>query len=126
MIRQFILDQLAKCSFATPVSFDEATNTFVIPRYSKPVFAVGSCYLIEIPPHLLSLDALIAANWNAGRVPPMPHLKAFVSKTMGKMIYVDSVAYNIETNTDLMETWSGWLPCEEIKQLAVLNGGTDV
>ena len=119
MIRQFILDQLASCVFATPISFDEKTNTFVIPRYSKPTYAIGKCYLIEIPRHLLSPDALIAANWNAGRVPPAPYLKIYVSKTMGKMIYVDGITYNIESNTDLPDTWSGWLPCEEIKQLAV-------
>lgn len=119
MIRQFVLDQLARCTFATPISFDEKTNTFVIPKYSKPVFSIGKCYLIEIPNHLLSQDALLASNWNNGRVPPAAYLKAFVSKTMGKMIYVDSVVYNIELNKDTTDLWSGWLPCEEIKQLAV-------
>lgn len=118
MIRQYILDQLAKCSFATPVSFDEATNTFIIPKYTKPVFQVEHSYLIEIPDHLRSPNTLIAANWNSGRFPPAPYLNIYVSKTMGKMIYVDSVVYNIQEQRNLTETWSGWLPCEEIKQLA--------
>ena len=120
MIRQFVLDQLAKCSFATPISFDEATNTFIIPRYSKPTYAIGKCYLVEIPDYLLSTETVVAANWNSGRAPIAKYLKVYVSKTMGKMIYVDSVAYNIEQNIDLADTWSGWLPCEEIKQLAAL------
>jgi hypothetical protein len=35
----------------------------------------------------------------------------------GKMIYVDSLVFNMLTKTDTSTTWAGWLPVDQIKQL---------
>jgi hypothetical protein len=48
------------------------------------------------------------------------YLKIFVSKTMGKMIFVDSLSYDIINKQDLTEMWSGWLNVDEIKYIAAL------
>ena len=37
---------------------------------------------------------------------------------VGKMIYVDSLVFNIDTKSDTNITWSGWLPTEQITQIA--------
>jgi hypothetical protein len=37
------------------------------------------------------------------------------------MAYVDSIGYDINTKQDINILWSGWLPREEISQLATLQ-----
>ena len=37
---------------------------------------------------------------------------------VGKMIYVDSLVFNIDTKSDTNIIWSGWLPTEQITQIA--------
>ena len=121
MIRDYIRDQLANCVFASPNSYDEKTHTFIIPRYSKPQYLEGKCYIVKLQIQLLDSNSIIASNWNAGSIPPGQFLKIYISKTMGKMIYVDSTLYNIESQQDLNVFWSGWLPIEELEQIAQLN-----
>lgn len=118
MLRNYIKEQLEKCAFADLSDFDPVTNTFRIKKYSKPVYNLHKCYLVSLLPHLLSPSAVIATNWNAGAVPPHQFLKIYVSRILGKMIYVDSIAYDIDSQTDLGQIWSGWLPIEEITQIA--------
>lgn len=62
----------------------------------------------------------MAINWNKGSAPKTPFLKIFVSKTMGKMIFVDSLSYDVENKKDLNDMWSGWLPIEELTFIAAL------
>ena len=39
---------------------------------------------------------------------------------VGKMIYVDSLGFDLEGNKDIANMWSGYLPTEEITQVAAL------
>ena len=121
MVRQYIVDQLARCAFANPSSYDKKTNTFIIPKYTKAKFDLGKSYIIQIPEILMQPDAVLTTNWNQGKIPPNNYLKIYVSKTLGKMIYVDAVAFDINKNIDLNVWWSGWLPVEEIYQLSKLD-----
>ena len=118
MIREYIKKQLAQCHFADLSNYDAETNTFKIKKYSKPTYDINHCYLIQLFPSLLDPSSVVAVNWNSGALPPGPFLKAFVSKTLGNMIYVDSIVYDITTNTDTNQYWSGWLPIDELSQLA--------
>lgn len=121
MIRPYVEEQLRKCVFANLDAFDPETNTVLIPKYSKPHYELNKCYLIQVPPHIKgNPNSIVATNWNRGTCPQTDYLKIFVSKTMGKMIFVDSLSYDIETKRDLNTTWSGWLPIEEIKLIASL------
>lgn len=117
MLRKYIKDQLDKCSFADLSNFDPDSNTFLIKKYSKPTYTLHKCYLIGLMPQLLLPNSVLATNWNNGAVPPSQYLKIYVSKIMGKMIYVDSVAYDINSHTE-GQIWSGWLPIDEISQIA--------
>ena len=49
------------------------------------------------------------------------YLKVYVSKLLGKMVYVDSIGYDVNTRQDINLLWSGWLPTEEITQLSVMQ-----
>lgn len=120
MYRKFILDQLAQCAFASPTAFNKETHTFSIPRYTKPKYDIGKCYIVQLPDHLLRADSILATNWNQNRIPPGVFLKIFVSKALGKMIYTDAVLFDPQTQTELNMWWSGWLPVDEIKQLSII------
>lgn len=114
--------QLEKVVFADLSHFDESTQTFIIPRYSKPTYKLGACYLVKVAPDIVNNpNSVIATNWNRGTTPTTPIIKAYVSKVAGKMLYVDTIGFDLATNTELLNTWSGWLSIDDLTQLATLQ-----
>ena len=119
MRSKIVETQLKKCSYADLSHFDEAKGVFNIPKYSKPKFDIGKMYIIQVANELVDNNSsVIATNWNSGTSPKSQFLKIYVSKMVGKMIYVDSLVFNIDTKSDTNITWSGWLPTEQITQIA--------
>lgn len=116
-----IQKQLKKVIYADLSNFDQTTNTYIIPKYSKPKYDVGKMYIVKIPLDVLNVaNSALASNWNHGTCPKSECLKIYVSKIVGKMIYVDSVGFDIEQNKDTGAIWSGYLPAEEISQVRAL------
>lgn len=114
-MRKIIEEQLLQVKVADLSNFDEAINTYYIPKYKKPAYDVGNCYIIQISKTIINNpDSVWATNWNNGSCPHDFYLKAYVSKVLGQMIYVDTLAYDMETSKDLTNMWSGWLPVSEI------------
>lgn len=120
-MRQLVLDQLKKCQWANVSGFDPATGICLIPKYKKPEYLVNHCYLIKLPGDILNnSNTVLATNWNHGASPSYPYLKAYVSKLLGKMIYVEALGFSPETNSDLNYMWSGWLDAETLTLVSVL------
>ena len=121
MLRPLIREQLEKCQFANLNNYDPETDTFIIKKYSKPVYELNHCYLIKIPTTIINNpDSILASNWNNGTYPSTAFLKIYISKVLGNMIYVDSIGFDFETKQDLSLMWSGWLDCSQITQIAPL------
>ena len=121
MIRPIIKEQLDKCQFANLNNYDPATNTFLIPKYSKPTYDLNKCYLVRLPLNIVNTgDSVLAANWNNGSFPRAQYLKIYVSKTLGSMIYVDSIGFDFDAKQDLNLMWSGWLQTAELTQISIL------
>jgi hypothetical protein len=79
-------------------------------------------YLVQLPLELVNnTSSVVASNWNNGTAPKFQYLKVYVSRLLGKMVYVDSIGYDVNTRQDINTLWSGWLPTEEIMQLATLQ-----
>ena len=88
----------------------------------KPQYVAGKMYLVQLPLSIVNnTSSVVAANWNNGTAPQFQYLKVYVSKLLGKMVYVDSIGYDVNTRQDINSLWSGWLPTEEIMQLATLQ-----
>ncbi len=121
MMSDLLKKELSKVHFADLNNFNEQTRTFIIPKYSKPKYDVGKMYIVKLPITIIGNHAsALATNWNNSTAPSTEYLKVYVSKMVGKMIYVDSVAYDPETKRDLSDIWSGYLPSEEITQVEAL------
>lgn len=121
MIRPIIQKQLDKVAFADLSNYNAETNTFIIPKYSKPLYDVQGCYLVKVAKDIVgNTDSALAANWNNSTAPRFEYLKIFVTKKMGGMIYVNSFGYDIDTKQDLMIAWNGWLPTNDLTQLEIL------
>lgn len=118
-MNRIIEEQLKKTRLADLTNYNPATRVYSIPRYSKPVYDIGKCYLVKLPNHLVNdHTSVLSCNWNNATSPKHPYLKIYVSKAMGNMIYVDSIAYDFEARKDIYDTWSGWLVTEELSQIA--------
>lgn len=114
-------EQLKKCSYVNLNNYNSDTNTYLIPRYTKARFENNKAYLIKVSPLVYNNpNSVYCANWNKGTYPKYEYLKIFISKQLGKMIYVDALAYDNINKQDLSYMWSGWLPTEELEQLAKL------
>ena len=100
---------------------DGAGYSFVIPKYSKPQYSLNKCYLIKVSDAVVNKpNSVVAINWNNGGCPKSSYLKAYVSKALGKMIYVDCLEYDFEARKDKDATWSGWLSVDDLTQIAEL------
>ena len=120
-MRDYVKKQLAKCHYADLSDYDERTNTYHIPKYSKPRYEVGKMYLVKLSGSLVdNADSAVATNWNGGTSPKMPYLKIYVSKMLGRMLQVDSICYDYDKMADTALMWSGWLPVDELTQLSTL------
>jgi hypothetical protein len=120
-MRELIKQQLQNCSYANLSNFNPETCTFSIPKYVKPHFVLGQMYLVQLSNLLVNnTESVISANYNNGTAPKYPYLKIFVSKTLGKMIYVDSIAFDPQTKQDINIMWSGWLPVDELTMLSTI------
>jgi hypothetical protein len=118
-MRELIKQQLAKVNYADLSNYDETTGVFNIPKYSKPKFNIGKMYIVQVANELVNNNSsVIATNWNNGTSPRGACLKVFVSKMVGKMIYVDSLVFDLATKSDTSIIWSGWLPTEQLTQIS--------
>ena len=121
MSTKLVLEQLKKVNYADLNHYDKETNTYMIPKYSKPKYDVGKMYVVKIPLDILNMpNSALATNWNNGTYPRSEYLKIYVSKMVGKMLYVDSVGFDPLQNKDLNCIWSGYLPAEELIQMQAL------
>jgi len=114
-MNEAIKKQLELCQFANLSNYDKATNTYHIPKYAKPNYKIGNCYLVKVSGSIVkNASSVIAVNWNQGRAPQFDTLKIYVSKALGKNIYVDSLGYDLETQADTSYMWSGWLNVDDL------------
>jgi hypothetical protein len=78
-------------------------------------------YLVQVSGALVgNTHSVVATNYNNGTASMYPYLKIFVSKSLGKMIYVDSLGFDPQTKQDINVLWSGWLPTEELTMLSTI------
>ena len=117
-MRKLIKNQLKQVAYADLSHYDETTGVFNIPKYSKPKYDIGKMYIVQVANELVNNnETVVAANWNNGTSPKGNVLKIFVNKMVGKMIYVDSLVFDMETRQDTTLMWSGWLPVDNLTQL---------
>lgn len=120
-MRDYVIKQLQNCQFANINNYDPVNNVFRIPKYSKPKYDIGRCYLIKLPGNIVNnTNNVLAANWNNGTCPKHDCYKAYVSKAVGTLIYVDCLAYDLANQQDLNAMWSGYLDTTTLTQIAVL------
>lgn len=118
MRSKIVEEQLQRCQVANIKDYDDSTKTFHIKRYSKPKFEKGKCYLVHLSNEIVNnTSSLLSVNWNNGRAPEHNYYKVYISATMGKMIKVDSIAFDYENKLDLDKMFSGWLDTEYLHLL---------
>lgn len=119
MINPLIKEQLNKCEVADIPPFDDSTLNMVIPKKSKEKnFQINKYYIIELSDYIINPSDIVSfhINWNQGRVPKSKYLKVCVSQMMGKMIKVDGIGFDINSNVDLNDSYAGlWLPAKDVK-----------
>lgn len=117
----YLDNQLKNVSFADLSNFDEATGTYTVPKYTKPVYLVGKYYIVQLDKTIVNnVTSVLATNWNHGTAPKSECLKIFVNNTMGTMIRVDSLAHDMITGQDQLTVWSGWLDINMLDQIQAL------
>lgn len=118
-INKLILKELEKVQVAKVGEYDYCRRCFTITKYQPPSFSMNGLYIVELDSHLLNAtdNEVLVCNWNAGRYPTQKYMKIKITKTLGKMMYVYGVYYDVNTQTELDEDWDGWLPTEQVKIL---------
>lgn len=114
-MNKIIEKELRKTMVADLSHFDG--DSYFIPRYRSAKLDVNKCYIIELDDFLLdpSKSAMLASNFNNNSHPTERHMKVEVCKTMGNMIYVDGIGFDLDGDRDLPTFWSGWLTVDNLK-----------
>lgn len=116
---KIIEEQLKKVEYADLSNFDAEKNTYIIPKRVDIKVEVDKCYLIQILPELFN-DSALKVNWNNGSVPQYSYMKIDVSKILGKTLKVVGTGFDITTQKDISDFWSGYLPLKYIKVIKKL------
>jgi hypothetical protein len=118
-MNKLIRNELNKVTTADLSNYNKDKGEFLIPRIKQFRLEENSYYIIKLDNSLLDENktSTLSANWNQGTLPPSKYLKIDVSKIMGKMVRVNSIAYDYDNNKDLNIPWSGWLPITQIEIL---------
>ena len=118
-MNKLIKNELNKTSVADLSNYDKNKGEFLIPRIRKIRLEENSYYIIKLDTMLLNPGdmSVLSSNWNHGTFPPHKYLKVDVSKILGKMVKVNSIAYDYDNKQDLSSAWSGWLPIEQVEVL---------
>lgn len=121
MNNKIIEQQLNKCEFADLSTYFKENNTYFIPKYTKPLYHLNMCYLVQVSKNALTdTKSVMAINWNKGQIPTAEYLKIYVTNIIGKNIYVDGKEYDYVNKQDLNNMWSGWLNVDDLTQLEIL------
>lgn len=110
------LDKLRKMGFP---AFNESDRVITLNKRENALDSIlreGQCYLISVEDYILNPPEgfTLHTNWNNNVVPKFKFMKIDVLQIMGKMIKVTSMGYDMHTQKDIPEMWSGWLPQKSI------------
>lgn len=115
-MNKIIDNELKKVLVADLSHYDSATRTYHIPQYKEKKFKVGECYIILLDDYITNpIDNIVAINWNQGSIPNSSCYKIEITKVLGKMVFVEGLAYDYSTKQNKTSVWSGWLPIEHFK-----------
>ena len=116
-MNQLIYNQLMEISKDLNLQFNNETTQIYIPKKCLNELELGKAYVLELADYILhpSDGFNLHINWNNGCVPTDRYLYALVKKELGKMIFIESYGYNIESSCIKMSRWNGWLPKKSIK-----------
>lgn len=123
-MNHIIFEQLKKVKVAKLPKYTEKDMKMFIPKqkggYVSSEFEVGKLYILKLDSYIIKPfeGFTLHDNWNKGHVPTHEIIKAKIVKTMGKMIYVESDAYDLKIQSVIRnKPWDGWLPKKSVKIL---------
>lgn len=118
-MNKFVKEQLLKVQTAQLPEYNDDSTEIIIPKLQQDRYLVGGFYLVKLEDILLNPNGspLLVSNYNHGTYPRSKYMKVDVIKTVGKMICVNGIGYDIDTKQNTSYTWGGWLPVAQIKQI---------
>ena len=110
-MKKILFNELNKVT-STKLEFNKDSTEIFIPKTIKILNSAlkkGSVYTIELADFIVmpGVNSTLASNWNGGVVPKHKQYIVEIVDNMSKMIKVNGVA--VEDNTD---QFYGWLPSE--------------
>lgn len=117
-MNELIKEQLSKCKVAKIPVYDDDTCQIFIEKYNPKSHGVleNHYYLVKLADYILNPPAgyHLHINWNKGIKPVSDHMKCEVITTMGEMVKIHGVGYDMDSQVDKDDIWEGWLPREAI------------
>ena len=125
-MNELVKKQLKKCRTASLPPYNDSTTQMLIPKLSDmngSSLIPGHYYIIELSDYLINppQDFVLHDNWNNGIVPKCKYFKCECVRIMGKMMKIEGVGYDKDTDTDLNISWGGWLPINGVKVIGELG-----
>lgn len=114
-MNKFLLAELSKLGL-------EWSPVINIPKRNDIRLQENVGYIIQLSDHLLGLpkDDPLVINWNSGILPTTKYYKVNIEKLMGDRVRVTGIGFDIDTETNLNNTFFGWIPLSEMEVIKKL------
>ena len=114
-MNKLIEDQLKKIQFADLSNFDPIENEYSIPKRVDIKIEKYKSYIIELKKECFDRESIININWNKSKIPNCNFYKAEVIDILPKVIHIEGLGYDIDSDKDLDVFWNGYVPINGIK-----------
>lgn len=122
MINKLIEKQLEKLEIAKPGPYDPIKKQFIIPKYNPLKLEVGNSYILRLKPYITNPpeNSTLVTNWNNNTFPVCSIVKAYVSRSLGTMVKIDTCGYDLDNKVELSQTWTGWIKRDDAEIISAL------
>lgn len=109
-MNKFLLEELEKLNLKWAPEIH-------IPKRSGIKLQENRGYVVKLSDRMInaSKDDPLVVNWNGGLIPSTKYYKVNIEKIMGDRVRVTGIGYGFDTNTNLSNTFFGWIPIAEME-----------
>ena len=122
MINPIVKEQLNNCKVANIPDYNDDTFSLRIKgkkTQNNQTCIPGHYYDIELANYIIkpTPDFNLHINWNKNIVPKSKYYRCEVVQILSNMIKINGVGYDVDNQTTIDDSWSGWLPLDGIEIL---------
>lgn len=106
--QELVQRELEKVIYADLSNYDKETNTYHIPRVETIRLRSNHCYIVNLKASFFR-NSTLRTNYNHNTCPTFECCMIDVLSSLGKLIRINAIEYDIGREKALSNRWSGYV-----------------